>query len=91
MKEKPLKRIKGVDIGRCLAAFAVVLIHCTPECLLALDVLIKQAARFAVPYFFIISGYFFGRKLSEKRVSPVSLCAQSVKRILLIYVAWLVI
>ena len=91
MKEKPLKRIKAVDVGRCLAAFAVVLIHCTPKCPLELDVFINQAARFAVPYFFIISGYFFGRKLLEKRESLFPLCAQSVKMLLLIYIAWLVI
>ena len=66
-----MNRIESVDIFRLLAIIAVIAIHCRPFDMVGLEkqslynyleILINQTSRFAVPFFFIISGYFYGKK-----------------------------
>ena len=89
------QRIAGVDIVRLAAIVAVICIHTTPFGAAA-DVgfsvlqpgwLINQACRFAVPFFFIMSGYFWAGKLQDGIADPAVSLAMA-KRILIIFVAW---
>lgn len=53
-------RFDSLDIFRLLAAFAVVILHVSMGVLpLDFQIFIKLIARFAVPFFFLVSGYFF--------------------------------
>lgn len=86
-------RISSIDFIRTLAIFSVILIHTSPfktyntELTNYLAVLINQGARFAVPFFFIVSGYFLGKKICAI-VDPNVFFYAFAKRILLIFVAW---
>lgn len=55
-----MNRFESLDVFRLIAAFAVVIVH-VPLGLIPLEVqiYIKLLARFAVPFFFLVSGYFF--------------------------------
>ncbi|MEI6561037.1 MAG: acyltransferase family protein [Verrucomicrobiota bacterium] len=81
-------RISGIDSVKALAAFAVVYLHTPRSDALHWQVL-TQFARFAVPFFFIISGYFF--TLSHLRGEPIAkIFFRYVLRIGIILAAWLV-
>jgi len=66
-----MNRISSVDTIRLLAIISVIAIHTRPfsynedsgELYYYLDIFINQMARFAVPFFFVISGYFWGVKI----------------------------
>ncbi len=62
-KHSPQKRHLGLDIGRLVAAFFVVAIHAGPgvEAPGVSGEIFNQAARFAVPFFFCVSGFLFSR------------------------------
>jgi surface polysaccharide O-acyltransferase-like enzyme len=53
--------MEGVDLLRILGTIAVVCIHLPPDGVTSPDywAWVNQAARFGVPFFFIVSGYFF--------------------------------
>lgn len=88
--------LEGVDTFRLLAIVGVVAIHTTPT----LDpaarragdfdvavVVVNQLARFAVPFFFTVSGYFWGRKIrAGAAVGPTSLAM--IRWLLLLYAVW---
>lgn len=88
--------LESVDTFRVLAIAGVVAIHTTPVLditarsggVFALSiVLINQAARFAVPFFFTMSGYFWGLKVragADVRVTSLRI----MSRLLLLYVIW---
>ena len=66
-----MQRHNTVDIVRFLGAFFVVLIHLgftTPPW----EAQIRLLGRFAVPFFFMVSGYFFQKKLHSSGVSAFS-------------------
>jgi surface polysaccharide O-acyltransferase-like enzyme len=54
-------RMEGVDLFRILGTIAVICIHLPPIGMPSPDywAWVNQAARFGVPFFFIVSGYFF--------------------------------
>jgi surface polysaccharide O-acyltransferase-like enzyme len=94
-----LSRIESVDIFKFLAITAVIAIHTEPfhsrywgdaDGLKYLSAIIEQFARFAVPFFFVISGYFWGSKV-KKSVSIASVSIPMAKKIFLIFAAWSVI
>jgi len=90
-----LSRIESVDVIRVAAIVAVIAIHTTPfeqpghtaypgE---QAYIVINQLARFAVPFFFAISGYLWGRRIDNG--TPVAAATlRTLKRLLLIYLAW---
>jgi len=91
-----VNRIESVDIFRLIAIVAVIIIHTTPfrsddgvtnETSRYLDVIFNQIARFAVPFFFVISGYFWGVKIRNGG-DPISTSLYMAKRIIIIFVAW---
>lgn len=94
-----MSRIVSVDVFKLLAITAVIAIHTEPfrgsvpgdsNSWQYLSVLINQLARFAVPFFFVISGYFWGTKI-KNGVSVASVSISLAKRICLIFAAWSVI
>lgn len=91
-----MRRIESVDVLRLFAVTAVIAIHARPfytssstlEKLFSL--LIDQGGRFAVPFFFVISGYFWGVK-SRSGVALSALSSVMAQRLFAIFVAWSVI
>lgn len=82
----PVSRIKSIDVFRLLGILAVIAIHTVPfegagesPVELFLCVAINQGARFAVPMFFILSGWFFAQKV--ERCGLPAACLQTVKRL----------
>jgi surface polysaccharide O-acyltransferase-like enzyme len=77
------------------AIFGVIVIHCD---VLAHDVFTSGAAhlaeatidgsgRLAVPFFFVVSGYFFGRKI-RSGTAPLALFVRYARRLLLVWILW---
>ena len=68
-----MERVKSVDMFRLIAIVAIIVIHTRPfdnyflheHSLLLKYVfyIMRNSARFAVPFFFVISGYFWGIKI----------------------------
>lgn len=64
-------RYSSIDFIKCFAAFAIVCIHTKPfyQATIVNDsgeyifFIINTLAKFAVPFFFIVSGYLFGKKM----------------------------
>lgn len=88
-------RIKSVDVARVGAILSVIAIHTVPfensahpmGNDLDLATVVNQLARFAVPLFFILSGYFWAQKISASlQVTAVTI--SMAKRLLFLFVAW---
>lgn len=87
-----MKRYQKIDIFRLYCALLVVLIH-------VLEIrnghpiaymLTKCFAGQAVPFFFIVSGFFLAKKL-DTAPDPTAVVRSQVKHNLLLYAAWMVI
>lgn len=94
-----MKRIQRVDLGRFLAVVAIIILHVQPFRLIppeqntifrALDILLTNMARFAVPFFFVISGYFWGTGIRNGQ-SPIPFSLRKIRRIALVFLFWTVI
>jgi surface polysaccharide O-acyltransferase-like enzyme len=94
-----MPRVQSVDTLRVLAMVAVIAIHTQPfeagaakplGTTLDLATLINQGCRFAVPFFFVISGYFWASKFAP-RTSPTAVSLKMARRIAVIFVAWCLI
>jgi surface polysaccharide O-acyltransferase-like enzyme len=93
-------RNASVDMIRVLAITAVIIIHACPFRDLELErtaklynplgVFLNQLARFGVPFFFVVSGYFWGMKI-RGGAPLLGVSSQMAKRILLVLVAWSVV
>src|SRR5699024_775330 len=84
-----------VDLFRLFAIFGVIVIHTD---VLAHDVFTSGAAhlaeavingsgRLAVPFFFVVSGYFFGRRI-RSGTPPLPLFVRYARRLLIVWVLW---
>ena len=91
-----MDRIESVDFFRLLAIIAVISIHThaygqamTAETYHTynLVIFVDQFARFAVPFFFTISGYFWGVK-ARKTGAPLEVSLFMAKRIFFILFVW---
>lgn len=90
-----MSRIRSIDTMRVIAIVAVIAIHTNAftappaQMGVALDVatVINQLARFAVPFFFIMSGYFWAQKVTQPH-AVVKPTRDMVKRALLIFIVW---
>lgn len=88
-------RIQAVESMRVLAMLFVIVIHTHPLSGQVVDVggvldvgdLLNQAARFAVPYFFLMSGYFWSSKVKGPLGVTVP-AVQTFKRVAFIFLAW---
>ncbi len=90
-----MNRIESVDTIRLLAIISVIAIHTAPFLSESyqsgayhyLAVVINQLARFAVPFFFAISGYFWGVKILRGE-NAFEVSRDMGLRILVIFLAW---
>ena len=88
-------RISGIETTRVAAIFAVVCINTHPfrdlqypdTTFKTLSYIIDQACRFAVPFFFVTSGYFWGKKLLNGAEIRILLYRYS-KRLAIIFLIW---
>jgi len=94
-----VNRIESVDIFRLIAIIGVIVIHTTPfrsgpvadsETAFDLAMVCNQLVRFAVPFFFIISGYFWGLKVRGGE-DTVNMTLTRAGRLLFLYIAWCLI
>lgn len=76
-----MTRLKGIDLVKVLMAFVVVSIHTTTWPLLG----IREVA---VPYFFLVSGFFLFGKLKGDRAEDLSTIRAWTLRILKLYLIW---
>ncbi|WP_191562578.1 acyltransferase [Metabacillus idriensis] len=84
-----MERNYAIDFIKFFAIFAVVVIHTFPlDSQIALFIL-DNLSRFAVPFFFVASGYLFGIKIIKNRESVVYFKRYVIK-IVKIYVCWLI-
>ena len=83
----PDSRSFGLDIGKLFSLFAVICIHTqlTADMSSTFVITENQLARFAVPFFFIVSGYVLSSRLSSIR-SSIYYCAT---RIVPVFVFWM--
>ena len=91
------KRLASIDTLRFLAIWGVLVIH-APYFFGSSDKditgwvkilfwLSNKASFFSVPFFFIVSGYFFGKAyLKEKNITRVYL--KHIQRLLIIFIGW---
>lgn len=91
-----MKYYNAVDVARVIAAFLVICVHTDPLLSYSTDgnyFLVSVVARLAVPFFFVTSGFFFGKKLHENRSLKDDLMVlfPVLKRLAIIYIAWMLI
>jgi surface polysaccharide O-acyltransferase-like enzyme len=87
-----MPRIQSVDLMRLIAIFGVIIIHTTPfdsashDSFYYLKIISNQLSKFAVPFFFTISGYFFYCKSDSGNLHEATL--NTIKRLSLLYFFW---
>ncbi|HLI17314.1 MAG TPA: acyltransferase [Rhodanobacteraceae bacterium] len=88
-------RNSTIDLFRLVAIFGVIIVHTSPVTPKVfggaadqlVNLMITGAGRLAVPFFFVVSGYFFGRKIHSGS-PPLPLFAHYATRLLRIWVLW---
>lgn len=86
-----MKRYPLLDILRLVCACLVVMIHVgTDESSPIASMIVSCFSRQAVPFFFIVSGFFFSQKLEKAENRRDFVCSYA-KRMLLFYILWTVI
>ncbi len=79
-------KIYAIESLRYIGAFAVICIHFFYPKNKDFTLVVNQWARFAVPFFFMVSGYFLAQKL-KKNDAPI-IYWQYIKKTLLLYLGW---
>lgn len=91
------KNYNAVDIAKFIAAFLVMTVHCSPFASYNSEFnlfIISTFSRFAVPFFFACSGFFFFKKLKWQDGKIVnckenrSVLFKYIKRVTALYVLW---
>lgn len=86
------KEYPAVDVFKMICAILVILIHTKPFANnFWLDAGIGMMTRFAVPYFFSISGFFFFRKLTGSIEHYWKNCGMYLLRLLRFYIIWFIL
>jgi surface polysaccharide O-acyltransferase-like enzyme len=87
-------RVASIDLFKVFAIFAVIILHTSPfaegytgSYAQTVAVTIELICRFAVPYFFMVYGYFFSQKLLRGRPVMATFWL-SAKRLMSLYVVW---
>lgn len=83
-----MERNYAIDFIKFFAIVAVVVIHTFPSDDKLGFFLLDNFSRFAVPFFFVASGYLFGLKVLNNP-QPAAYFKRYVTKILKIYVSWL--
>lgn len=84
-----MERIYSIDFIKFFAILAVVVLHIFPLDGFTGYFIIDNIARFAVPFFFAASGYFFAQKMIQKNASFIYLKSYVIK-LMKIYFVWLI-
>ncbi len=85
-------RSYSVDLIKGISILAVILVHTHPFGLYDgssrsdLEIVINQLCRFAVPLFFILSGYFFAQKMRTE--NDFSFIKKRIKSLITLFVMW---
>lgn len=85
------KRIDFIDFARVISALAVVCIHVTANFILEKDTyyFFNQLVRFAVPLFFIISGFsLFYSSRNKDRIETIKFYKKRFSKIIIPYIIW---
>lgn len=90
-----MKRVYAIDFLKCFAALAVVIIHANPFEQVPLfgldgetvDLIVETGMRWAVPFFFMASGYFFGKRVNPGEANPTYL-KRYVWSLVKLYATW---
>ena len=90
----PKTYLHSAQVMRAIAIFAVIIIHTAPfyywteqgHLQISPYYFLNGTARFAIPFFFIISGYLFMGSVERRGIRPA--LSGFLSRILLLYVAW---
>lgn len=92
------RRYDIVDIVKFIAAILVICVHCAPLVDINKEAnffLVQVLARFGVPLFFMLSAYFFFRKIDlskgSKDQNNHSYLGKYLLRLLKVYVIWMII
>jgi surface polysaccharide O-acyltransferase-like enzyme len=88
-------RINSIDTVKVAAILGVICLHTGPfgdaqytgSFLRAFAFIINQTARFAVPFFFLVSGFFFGRSL-RLGAQPRELFLRYLRRLIVVFLVW---
>ncbi|MES2901202.1 MAG: acyltransferase [Pseudomonadota bacterium] len=90
-----MKRIESVDVLRIVAIVSVIVIHTAPFATedapvgryLNMATLVQMPTRFAVPFFFIVAGYFWSHKcaLAHQIYAPT---VSILRRLTILFLAW---
>ena len=81
-----------VDVVKCVMAIFVVAIHTHPQSIIgspSLENLILRAYQMAVPYFFLVSGFFLGNKIWGPE--PLQYVRRWLKHVFVLYTIWTVL
>ena len=86
------KEYAAVDLFKMVCAILVMMIHTKPfENIFWIDAGIGMVTRFAVPFFFTVSGYFLFKKVGEKPEEKWQIVGGYLLRLLRFYTIWFVI
>lgn len=86
------KEYPAVDVFKMLCAILVIMIHTKPfENHFWLDAAIGMVTRFAVPFFFTISGFFLFQKVYCNEGKKWTIIGQYLIRLLRFYIIWFVV
>ncbi len=91
-----MSRVHSVDAMRALAVAAIVIMHTTPfkgshdEVSTLPYIIVNQLTRFAVPFFFVASGFFWASKV-RRGAGPMPAAHASAKRIAAVLVFWCIV
>ena len=92
MGEMKLENKPAVDIFKMVCAVLVMMIHTKPfENDFWIDAAIGMITRFAVPFFFTISGYFLFRKVQLDPSKKRSIVAGYLLRLIRFYIIWFIV
>ncbi len=89
-----MKYYNAIDIARVIAAVLVITVHTDPLMTYSETgnyFLVAVIARLAVPFFFVVSGFFYGKKIviGKSYTHDVHLLFPFLKKLLTIYTVWM--
>lgn len=83
------KDLVGIDLFKLIAAILIVILHCIGDFFGEMGNVFKMnICCIAVPFFFITSGYFYGKGLNKNRDSKKQYFVKYEKNLLKMYIVW---